>query len=306
MSNAYVFTSYGGPDTQEFRDLPAPAPGPSELRIAVRAAGVNPVDWKIRSGALRDVLPLDMPTVLGREAAGVVEEIGQDVDGFAVGDEVFGTVAPGSGGYAEQTLLTAALTAKKPTGVSFADAAVLSVAAATAYDALAQLELEPGSTLLVNGIGGGVGVVAAQLARDADLTVFGTAGEDKRELVESLGAVLVVHGDGVADRIREILPDGVDGILDLVGGQPLRDVAGLAKNPSAIVSAGDPATAAEVGGVLVERRPGAAVFSAVAALVAEGKLDPHVRETFPLEEAGSALQAVEAGHARGKIVLTVG
>jgi NADPH2:quinone reductase len=190
--------------------------------------------------------------------------------------------------------------------VSFTDAAVLPVAASTAYDGLTQLALKPGQTLLVNGIGGGVGVAAAQLARDADLTVVGTVGEGKRELVESLGAVIVVHGDGVADRVREILPEGVDGILDLVGGQALRDVAELVRDASAIVSAGDPATVADVGGAAVERHPGVAVFSAVAALVADGKLDPHVRETFPLTEAGAALQAVETGHARGKIVLTVG
>jgi NADPH:quinone reductase-like Zn-dependent oxidoreductase len=306
MTQAYVFTEYGGPETQELRDVPTPTPGPSEIRIAVRAAGVNPVDWKIRSGALRDAMPLDLPTVLGREAAGVVEEVGQDVAAFAVGDEVFGNVAPGSGGYAEQTLLTAAVTARKPTGVSFTDAAVLPVAAATAYDALAQLALVPGRTLLINGIGGGVGVAAAQIARDGDLTVVGTAGEDKRALVESLGAILVPYGDGVAERVRQILPDGVDAILDLVGGDALRAVAGLARDSARIVSAGDPGTAAEVGGCAVLRNPGPAVLDAVAGLVAEGKLDPHVGETFPLAEAGLALQAVENGHARGKVVLTVG
>ena len=302
---AYVFTEYGGPENQELRELPVPEPGPSELRIAVRAAGVNPVDWKIRQGHLREVMPLDLPVALGQEAAGVVEAVGQDVDGFAVGDEVLGSVAPGSGAFAEHALLTASTVAPKPTGLSFTDAAVLAVAGATAYDALGQLALEAGETLLVNGVGGGVGVVAAQLARDRDVTVVGVAGEDKRELVESLGAVLVVRGEGVADRVREILPDGVDAVLDLVGGDALRAVAGLAKGTRRIVSAADPATAAEVGGAAVLRARTGAVLGEVAGLVAAGKIDPHVNETFPLAEAGEALAAVERGHARGKVVLAV-
>jgi NADPH:quinone reductase-like Zn-dependent oxidoreductase len=303
---AFVFTQYGGPENQEHQERPTPEPGPSEVRIAVRAAGVNPVDWKIRAGHLREVAPSDLPAVLGTEAAGVVEAVGQDVDGFAVGDEVFGSTAPGSGGYAEQALLSAAVTARKPAGLPFTTAAVLPVAAATAYDAMAQLKLDPGTTLLVNGIGGGVGVVAAQLARDRDITVVGTASEDKRALVESLGAILVPYGDDTADRVRQILPDGVDAILDLVGGDALRAVAGLCADTSRIVSAGDAGTAEEVGGVLVDRARTAAVLDAVVALVAQGKIDPHVAEVFALDEAGAVLQAVETGHARGKVVIEIG
>jgi NADPH:quinone reductase-like Zn-dependent oxidoreductase len=303
---AFVFTQYGGPEHQEHQERPTPEPGPSEVRIAVRAAGVNPVDWKIRAGHLREVMASDLPSPLGSEAAGVVEAVGQDVEGFAVGDEVFGNTAAGSGGYAEQTLLSAPATAKKPAGMPFTTAAVLPVAAATAYDAIAQLKLDAGATLLINGIGGGVGVVAAQLARDRDITVVGTASEDKRPLVESLGAILVPYGEDTADRVRQILPDGVDAILDLVGGDALRSVAGLSRDPSRIVSAGDPATVEAVGGALVERDRTATVLDAVAALVAQGKIDPHVAEVFSLDEAGAALQAVETGHARGKVVIEIG
>ncbi|MBW0135470.1 NADP-dependent oxidoreductase [Pseudonocardia abyssalis] len=303
---AYVFTQYGGPENQEIQELPTPEPGPSEVRIAVRAAGVNPIDWKIRQGFLREFLPRDLPAVLGGEAAGVVEAVGQDVDGFAVGDEVFGNTSSTSGAYAEQALLSAAATAKKPGGLPFTAAAVLPIAAATAYDGLAQLKLDAGATLLINGIGGGVGVVAAQLARDRDITVVGTASEDKRVLVESLGAILVPSGDGVAERVRQILPEGVDAILDLVGGDALRAVAELAGDRSRIVTAGDPGTAAEVGGVLIERDGTSTVLDAVVALVAQGKIDSHVGEVFPLDDAGSALAAVEAGHARGKVVIEIG
>lgn len=309
MSDAvrtYVFSEYGGPENQDLVEREVPAPGPTEVRIEVRAAGVNPVDWKIRRGLLREVMPLDMPAGVGREAAGVVTAVGRDVEGFAVGDEVFGNVSPTSGGIAEAALLAAGSTARKPPGVAWTTAAVLPVSAATAYDGLAQLACKPGEVLLINGAGGGVGVIAAQLARDADVTVVGVAGADKRELVESLGAVHVASGQNVPERVHEVLPAGVDAVLDLVGGDPLRAVAGLVADPSRIVSAADPDTATEVGGAPIERDGTSRVLEAVMHEVGLGRLDPHVGETFPLAEAAEAIQAVEEGHARGKVVVTVG
>lgn len=302
----YVFTEYGGAENQELQERAVPAPGPTEVRIEVRAAGVNPVDWKIRQGYLREVMPLDMPAGVGREAAGIVREVGQDVEGLSAGDEVFGNVSPTSGGIGEAALLAAGSTARKPPGVAWETAAVLPVSAATAYDGLAQLGCKPGEILLINGAGGGVGVVAAQLARDADVTVVGVASADKRELVESLGAVHVASGQNVAERVHQVLPDGVHAVLDLVGGDSLRAVAGLVTDPSRIVSAADPDTAAAAGGAGVERDGTSRVLDAVVHEVALGKLDPHVNETFPLAEAAEAIQAVEEGHARGKVVVTVG
>lgn len=305
MPKAYGFTQYGGPDTQDVLDVPMPVPGAGELLVAVRAAGVNPVDWKIRQGYLAEVAPLQLPAVLGQEVAGVVTEVGQDADGFAVHDEVFGAVAPGSGGYAEFTLVTAASTTKKPPQLSFTDAAALPVAAGTAYDAIHQLGLTEGQSLLINGIGGGVGVIAAQLARDGGVFVIGTGSEAKRELTESLGATLVPHGDGVADRVREIMPDGVDAILDLVGGDAVRAVAGLVSNPRRLLTTADPSVLEELGGIGVERDRSGAVLDALAQLVVDGKLDPHVGDVVPLERAADALAGVEAGHTRGKVVISV-
>ena len=305
MPTAFGFSRYGGIDVQEVLDVERPAPGAGELLVAVRAAGVNPVDWKIREGYLAEVMPLDLPAVLGREVAGVVEEVGQDVDGFSVHDEVLGTVAPGSGGYAEYTLVTASAATKKPPQVSFTDAAALPVAAGTAYDAIGQLALGEGESLLINGIGGGVRVAAAQLARDLAVFVLGTGSEEKRELTEAMGATLVPYGDGVADRVREIMPNGVDAILDLVGGDALRSVADLVSDRSRLLTTTDPDAAAEVGGGGVERDGSGAVLAEIVALVAEGKLDPHVSDVVPLDRAAEALASVESGHTRGKVVISV-
>lgn len=306
MPKAYGFTHYGGPETQELMDVPKPRPGAGEVLVAVRAAGVNPVDWKIREGHLAEVMPLDLPAVFGREVSGAVEEVGQDVDEFSVHDEILGSVAPGSGGYAEYTLVTAGTATKKPPQVSFTDAAALPVAAGTAYDAIRQLDLHEGQTLLINGIGGGVGVVAAQLARDNGVFVIGTGSEEKRELAESLGATLVTYGDGVAERVREILPDGVDAILDLVGGDAARDVAGLVSDRSRLLTTADPGVVSELGGTGVERDGSGAVLADIVQLVADGKLDPHVSDVVPLDRAGEAMTSVESGHTRGKIVIEVG
>uniref|UniRef100_UPI000AB9C507 quinone oxidoreductase family protein n=1 Tax=Streptomyces acidiscabies TaxID=42234 RepID=UPI000AB9C507 len=149
MSKAYVFTRHGGPETQALIDLDRPAPGPGELLIAVRAAGVNPVDWKLRAGLRRpgDTGERVFPSVLGSEASGVVTALGEGVTGFAVGDEVFGTAL--TGGYAEETILPVAIAAHKPAALSFADAATLPVAAATAYDGVHQLALPAGATPLI-------------------------------------------------------------------------------------------------------------------------------------------------------------
>lgn len=303
MPKVYGFAEYGGPEQQDFWDQPKPTPGPSELLIAVKAAGVNPIDVKLRSGAYHAFMPVDLPSVMGQEAAGVVEEVGKDVEGFSVGDEVFGSTAPGSGGFAEYTLLTAADTAKKPVHVSFTDAAALPVAAVTAFAGVRQLGLTEGQTLLILGIGGGVGVAAAQIARDQGLNVIGTGSEGKRDLAESLGATMFDYSAGnVAEQVRSILPDGVDGVLDTVGGDALRQAADLVSDKSKLVSAADPQAAGELGGDTVTRERGG-MLAEVGRLVSDGKLNPHAADVVPFEKAADAVAGIESGHSRGKVVL---
>ncbi|AZP15798.1 NADP-dependent oxidoreductase [Streptomyces aquilus] len=306
MPKAYVFTRSGGPETEALVEVDRPVPGPGQILVAVRVASVNPIDWKLRTGYRR---PTDsgepvFPVVFGSEVSGVVEEIGADVDGFAVGDEVFGNTA--AGGYAEYALLPAALTAHKPAGLSFADAATLPVAAATAYDGVRQLDLPSGATLLVTGAGGGVGAAAVQIARADGVRVLGVASEGKKDFVESLGAVHVPSGPGWTERAAAAAPDGVDGVYDLVGGAVLAEAAQLLTDRTKLITAGaPPEVVAELGGARVARARTTAVLDALARLVVNGGLDPHVIRRFPLDEAGEALRTVEEGHARGKVVIEV-
>ena len=299
MSKVFVFTTYGGPEVQQLTEREAPAPRAGEIAIEVRAAGVNPADWKRRGGAFgtRGTLPAAM----GLEAAGVVTAVGEGVDDFAVGDEVLGIPARGLGAFAEHTVLDASQTVAKPEEISFTDAATIPVAGTTAYDLTHQVEIEAGQTLLVLGAGGGVGLMALQIAKVHEFRAIGVASESKRDLVEATGATFVPSGEGAAERVREIAPDGVDLLADLVGGEALRELAPLAKDPSVIVSAADAATATELGGAGRERSEG--VLGNITGVVQYGLVDPNVEATFPLDRAAEALAEVETGHARGKLVV---
>lgn len=301
MSRAYGYASYGGPETETWFDRDVPTPGPSELVIETKAVGVNAVDHKKRSGFMAnpEATP-DFPLVLGAEASGVVVAVGSDVEGFGEGDAVMGRTAPDHGSYAEHAVLLAADTAKKPPQLSFVDAAALPVAGGTAWDVVEALDVREGDTLLINGIGGGVGVVAAQLARNRGAAVFGVASESKRSLTESLGATLVPYDTGdVVEQVRGLLPT-VAAVLDGVGGESMRAVAGLATDPSRVVSIVDPGVA-ELGGSFVVST--AVGVPKVAEMVADGKVDSKVLQTYPFDEAAEALRSVESGHVLGKIVI---
>lgn len=302
MPKAYVFTRYGGPETEALIDVDRPRPGPGQVLVAVRAAGVNPVDFKQRTGYRRpgESGEREFPAYFGNEVSGVVEEVGDGVEGFAAGDAVFGR--PVVGGYSEYALLSVDLIARKPDGLSFTDAATLPVAAVTALDGIRQLGLPAGATLLVTGAGGGVGVAAVQIARAEGLRVVGLASAGKKEFVESFGAVHVPSGPGWTGKV----PGTVDGVYDLVGGEVLTEAASLLGDRTKLITAGAPPEVVErLGGSRVARIRSSERLVAAADLVVKGELDPHVTRTFPLERAGEALRAVEDGHARGKIVIEV-
>ena len=302
MPKAYVFTRYGGPEAEALIEVDRPSPGPGQVLVAVRAAGVNPVDWKQRTGYRRPGQSgeRDFPAYFGSEVSGVVAAVGAGVEGFAVGDPVFGR--PVVGGYSEYALVPVDLIATKPAALSFIDAATLPVAGVTAYEGIRQLDLPAGATVLVTGAGGGVGVAAVQIARALGLRVVGLASEAKKDFVESLGAVHVPSGPGWTERV----PEAVDGVYDLVGGDVLEEAATLLADRTKLVTAGAPPEVVEkLGGARVGRARTPDRLAAVAELVVSGALDPHVTQTFPLEQAGEALRTVEEGHVRGKIVIEV-
>jgi NADPH2:quinone reductase len=298
---AYGFLEVGGPEKQAFLEVPVPVPGPGELLVRVRSAGVNPGDWRLREGAYGTV----GPAALGREVAGTVEQVGPTVEGFSTGDEVFGGCPGMVGGWAEYALVQASFAAHRPSSVAPHDAAVLPVAAGTAFDALNNLGLPPGATLLINGAGGGVGLATVQLATAAGLVVIGTASQAKHPLIASFGAMPVAYGDGVLDRVRDAAHGDIDAVFDLVGGDALREVSTLPTDPAQVLSVADKDLVKRLGGREIVRDRSSAVLRGLVALVAEGAFAPNVTDVFPLEKAGEALALVEDGHAVGKVVIEI-
>ncbi|MFB8243997.1 NADP-dependent oxidoreductase [Streptomyces sp. NPDC055952] len=306
MGQAWGFGRYGGPEVQEFFDRPDPVPGRGEVLIQVDVAGVNPLDHLLRSG-LVDGLDggRPFPRVLGMEAAGTVLARGEDVSGLDVGDAVFGFALTGGGTYAETTVLSAANTARIPEGLSATVAATLPVAGTTAVDVLDQLSLPAGATVLVNGVGGGVGLAVARLATGRELRVIGTGSTAKREHAEAVGVRFIDYtAEDVVAAARELVPDGFDGIVDLVGGTSLRMVAPLARDPRNVIAVGD-VSVPELGGRFVERRVDRENLERSARLALDGLLAPVITAVHPLSDAPAALAAVESGHTSGKVVIKV-
>ena len=305
---AVVFDDFGGPEVLHLAEVDAPAPGPKRVRIRVHAAGVNPMDYKIRSGMMRPNLPAKLPAIPGSEAAGVVEEVGAEVSGISVGDEVFGWTRGGA--YCEQAILTTC--AVKPAEVSFADAVALPVTGETAERVLRQLDVKSGETLLIHGAAGAVGTMAVQLAVARGATVIGTAGASNQEYVAALGAIPTLYGDGLVERVRALAPAGVDAVFDVAGRGALEDSVELrGGSTERIVTIADYPGAEKLGITFSGGGPGASVASRslledLVGRVARGELKVVIGATYPLDEAAEAQRVSEAGHGRGKLVLTVG
>ncbi|PRY51120.1 NADPH:quinone reductase-like Zn-dependent oxidoreductase [Geodermatophilus tzadiensis] len=295
---AVVHTEYGEPDVLSVGEVEEPHAGPGTVRIAVRAASVNPVDWKIVSGAMAGGRPLAGPRVPGADAAGVVDEVGAGVVGVQVGDPVFGL---GSGTAAEHAVLRA--WAPKPPNVSFEAAAGLGVAGETAVRVLDLLGLQLGRTVVVDGATGGVGICTVQVAVSRGLVVIGTCSPANADFVRSLGAVPTRYGEGLADRVREIAPNGVDGAVDTAGRGSVRDLVALTGDPGKVVTIAD-FGAGELG-VQVTTGGGRAGprLAEVAGLVVQDRLELPVAEVYPFERVAEAYRRSREGHVRGKLVL---
>jgi NADPH:quinone reductase-like Zn-dependent oxidoreductase len=297
---AVRFSQFGGPEVLEIVDLPDPHPGPGQVRIAVRAAGVNPSDWKKREG----LMDSELPQTLGYEAAGVVDELGEGVADVAVGDRVFGFSAEGT---AQAELAVLSHYAPIPPSLDFPEAAALPAAVETATRALDQLGVGSGSTLLINGASGSVGSAAVQLAVLRGAHVIGTASPANHGYLRSLGAEPVAYGEGLAGRVRALAPAGVDVALDVAGSGVLPELIELAGGPEHVVTVADFGGAQKYGVRFSSGDGGRAVHALgeIGESIESGRFSLPVAQTFPLAEVADAHRVSQQGHARGKLVLLV-
>jgi NADPH:quinone reductase-like Zn-dependent oxidoreductase len=305
---AITIASYGGPDRLELTEQPDPVVGPDYVLVRVRATSVNPVDYKIREGYLQGAFPSHLPMILGWDVAGVVEQVGPAVTEYVPGDEVVGYVRKDTlehGTYAELVAAHVRHLALRPTSVSFEQAAALPLAGLTAWQSVDLAAVGEGDTVLVHAAAGGVGSFAVQIAAARGARVIGTAGERNHEYLRSLGAEPVSYGEGLADRVRALAPDGVDAVLDYVGGDSLEVSPELVKNPERVVSVVDAATVQRIGGQYAFVRPDPRHLAELATMVDDGALRIELARTFPLAQAAEAQRLVEEGHVRGKVAISV-
>ncbi|MGW7075321.1 NADP-dependent oxidoreductase [Streptomyces sp. NPDC054866] len=293
-----TFAEFGGPDVLQLLDAEQPHAGPGQIRIAVRAAGVNPVDWRLREGQILGAHPIELPAGVGLDAAGVVDEVGEGVEGVEVGDHVFGE---GASTYAEFAVLGA--WARMPDGLTFEEAAGYPSVVETALRVMREVGVQSGQTLLVSGASGGVGSAVLQIARDRGITVIGTAGAANQDYLRSLGAIATTYGEGWVERVRELGP--VDAALDLAGSGVIRELIELTGDPQKVISIADldaPKLGVRFSGV-AGSVPEA--LAEAAGLIARGKLHIPVEKSYTLAEAAAAHIDSQAGHARGRRVMVV-
>ena len=303
---AITYAEYGDPDTLQLTDLPDPKVGPGEVLIRVRSASVNPVDWKVMKGYLDGLMVVSFPAIPGWDVAGVVEAVGLDTPEWSVGDEVIAYARKDwvqGGTFAELVTAPVRTVARKPKSLDWHQAAGLPLAGLTAYQLLARLGLKEGETVLVHAAAGGVGLLAVQIARALGARVIGTASEGNHEFLRGLGAEPVTYGAGLAERVRELAPDGVDVVADFVGG--VLDVTQAVLKTGGRHGSITDGTVADAGGLATWVRPNAQDLTALGDLADAGKLTVPVAEVFALADAGKAFEVSQTGHVRGKIAIEV-
>ena len=296
---AVQYTTYGEPDVLQWTGAPEPHAGPGQVRIAVRAASVNPIDWKAFSGLMSGGEPMAGTGYLGYDAAGVVDEVGEGVTGVSVGDDVFGR---GRNTQAEYAVLDA-WAAKSPS-IDWAVAAAAGVAGETSERGLRLLDVNAGDTLFVDGGAGGVGAVAVQMALARGANVVASASEANHDYLREIGATPVLYGQGLAERVRAAVGGPVDAVFDVAGKTPVEDLISLASEPSQVLSVANFAAGragARVTGGGADSQPMQALAQ-VADLLAQNKLVIKV-QTFPFDRAAEAYRISQSGHVRGKLVL---
>jgi NADPH:quinone reductase-like Zn-dependent oxidoreductase len=306
---AIVTDSYGGPDVLEVREIDDPKVGPDSVLVRVHAASINPVDYKIVTGALDGAFPTVFPMIPGWDVAGEIVGVGPAVRDLEVGQQVFGYGREdyvGGGTWAELTALNARAVAPAPPSMDAVEAACLPLAGLTAYQSLVEvLEVGLGDTVLIHAATGGVGTMATQIAVARGARVIGTCSEPNHDLLRSLGGEPTTYGDGLGGRVRELAPEGVDAVLDLAGGEALAVSGGLLRQPGRIVSVVDPGVKDELGGTYVFVRPDVAQLRALVGLVEAGQLRAVVQSVHDLDDVRKAVDEASSGSVRGKVVLRI-
>ncbi|WP_411103271.1 NADP-dependent oxidoreductase [Streptomyces sp. cmx-4-9] len=301
---AMAYETYGGTEVLSETRLPRPKVGPGEVLVRVRYAGVNPVDWKIMAGGLDALMDVVHPVVPCWDVSGTVEQVGIDTPEFAEGDEVMAYVRKDyvhGGTCAEFVTVPVRALAHKPASLGWAEAAALPLAGLTAYQVLTRLGTGKDDTVLIHGAAGGVGSFGVQIARALGARVLGTASPRNHDRVRELGGEPVAYGDGLAGRVRELVPGGVTVVADFVGG--VLDVTReVLHDDGRHASIADP-TVTGSGGEWMWVRPVGGQLAELARLADAGQLTVTVAETFPLAELPAAFELSQAGHTAGKIVI---
>jgi NADPH:quinone reductase-like Zn-dependent oxidoreductase len=298
---AVQFSEYGGPEVLRVVEIDQPHPEPGQVRIAVRAVGVNPSDWKRRAGYYRDFEPVTFPSGVGVEGSGVVDEVGQGVSQVSVGDAVFGFGENTVAQYAVLTHWT-----HKPANLSFEVAGGLPVITETALRSLDEVEVKPGEMLLVCGAAGGIGSAVIQFARQLEITVIGTASAQNHEYLRELGAIPTTYGSGLVERVRKLAPEGVDAALDLAGAGIIPELIEIVGDASRVLSVAD--FAAPRYGAKFSAGPPKnpeRTLANVAQLCSEGLFHLRIDQIFPLEQTAEALEVSAKGHVTGKLIISI-
>ncbi|WP_370937134.1 NADP-dependent oxidoreductase [Amycolatopsis sp. cg13] len=305
-SRAVQFAAFGGPEALNLNEVPVPQAGPGQIRVRVAAAGLNPMDWFMTSDAETAArFGLSLPCGFGTDYAGAVDQVGDGVREFAVGDRVFGGVL--SRAVADYVVVDVAGTIavggeahRTPDGVDDRTASALAIAGCTAAAALAVVKPGPGDTVLVGGAGGGVGVFAVQLARLAGARVIGTGSASSADALRALGAEPVVYGDGLVDRVRALAPAGVTAAMDLHGMETAQAARELGVPDERITT-----IAGQIDGITPANGANAApgAIEEIAGLVAAGKLRVPIAATFPVEQIRAAVELQAERHVHGKVVI---
>ena len=303
---AIAANRFGGNEVLELTEVPDPIVGPDTVLVRTKAVGLNPVDWKSVRGGLQERFPNHFPLVPGWDVAGVVERVGPAVTEFGPGDEIMAYDREDHvqwGTLAELVGVPIRCAAPKPPELGWAEAGALPLAGLTAYQSVIAAGIGPGDTVLVHAASGGVGTFAVQFAAWAGARVIGTASPANHDYVRGLGAEPVAHGDGLVPEVRDLVPDGVSVIIDLVGGEALEATLDLGGEGLRLVSVTNPDRAKALGGRYIFVRPNADQLAELGRFASDGSLKVHVRETFSFERSVEALSRVEEGHGPGKVVV---